>query len=112
MDLGVTVVTGTPHDLVGVRTAGQSMTKSVALRAKPGPRNLQHELVDRAVRVMTVQAVLANRRMFEQERPALLGMALVASLIDRCGPEQRLIRGAVRLMAVGADHLAFAQRHV
>src|SRR5450631_1526137 len=84
----------------------------MTLRAQSWPRNLQHELVDRAVRLMTVQAVGANRRMLEQERSALLGMALVASVIDRGGPQQSFIRGAVRLMAVGADHLAFAQRHV
>src|ERR1700686_4002653 len=112
MNLGVTVVTGTSHDLVAAEAGGRRVTKPVAFRAQPWPRNLQHELVDRAVRVMTVQAVLANRCMFEQEGSALLGMALVASVIDRCGPQQSLVRGAVRLMAVGADHLAFTQRHV
>ena len=88
------------------------MAKPVALRAKPRPRNLQQVLVDRAVRVVTVQAIFPDRRVFEQERSALFGMTLVAGVVDRGGPQQRFIRRAVRLMAVGADHLAFAQRHV
>ena len=88
------------------------MPHSVALGAEPWPRNLQHELVDRAVRFVTVQAVRTNRRVFEQERSALFGMTLVASVVDRRGPQQFFIRGAVRLMAIGAGDLAFAHRHV
>ena len=83
MNLSVTVVTGTSHDLVTVRPGGQSMSKAVALRAEAWARNLQHELVDRTVGVVTIQAVLANQGMLEQERPALLGVTLVASVIDR-----------------------------
>src|SRR5450759_3693980 len=112
MNLGVTVVTGASHDLIAVWTSGRSMTKAVALRAQPRPRNLQHELVDRAVSFMTVEAVHTNRRVFEQEGSALLGMTLVASVIDGRCPQQTFIRRAVRIMAVGADHLAFTYRHV
>src|SRR5664279_2382857 len=82
------------------------MTISMALRAQPRPRDLQHGLVDRAVGFMTVQAVGANRRVFEQERSALFGMTLVASVVDRGRPQQNFIRGAVRLMAIGAGHVA------
>src|ERR1019366_10254170 len=105
MDLRVTVVTGPSHDLVAVRSTGQSMAKSVTIRAKPGPRHFQHELIDRAVGFMTVQAVHANRLVFEQERSALFGMTLVASVVDRSCPQQVFIRGAVRLMAIGAGYL-------
>ena len=112
MDLGMTVVTGTPHDRVIVRTTGQSMTKPVALLAQPRTRDLQRELVDRAMGLMAVQAVHTNRLVLEQERSALLGMTLVAIVIDGRFAQQARIRGAVRLMAIGAGDLALTQRHV
>ena len=69
-------------------------------------------LIDRAVRVVTVQAIFPNRRMFEQERSALLGVTFVASVIDGGFFPQAFGGRAVRLMAICAGHLAFAQRHV
>src|SRR5664280_23369 len=92
----------------GVRT----MPHSVALPAQPWAWNLKRELVDGAVRLMTVIAVLAHRSVLEQERPALLGMARVANVVDRIFLQQRLGVAAVRIMTIRAHDLAFAHRHV
>lgn len=65
-----------------------------------------------AVRRVAIEAVLAHRRMLEQERTALLRVALVARLVDRIGLEQRIGQGTMRIMAVVAAHLPFGQRHM
>ena len=65
------------------------MAESVALGAKPRPRDLQRVFIRGAVRLMAVQTVLAHRRVLEQERPALLRMALVAIVVDRILAQQR-----------------------
>ena len=62
--------------------------------------------------IVAVQTVLAHRRVLEQERPAFLCMALVAIVVDRVLPQQRLGGTAVRVMTVRAGDLAFAQWHV
>ena len=93
-------------------TAGRAVTEGVTFGAYPWPRDFQQVLIHRAVRIMAVQAVLAHRRMFEQERSALLGMARVAIVVDRIRPQQRLGGAAVRIMTIRAGDLAFAQRHV
>ena len=67
----------------------------------------QQRALIRTVRRVAIEAVLANGRMLEQERTALLRMALVARLVDRVGLEQRIGQGAVRIMAVVAAHLPF-----
>ena len=61
---------------------------------------------------MTVVAVLAHRGVFEQERPALFGVTLVASVVDRIRPQQRFGVAAVRIVAIRAHKLAFAHRHM
>src|SRR5215467_3231066 len=84
----------------------------VALLAQPRPRDLQQEVVDRAVRIMAIQAVLSDRGMLPQERAALFRMAFVAIVVD-CGLVQKcLVVGPMRIVAAGARHLAFANRHV
>jgi hypothetical protein len=50
--------------------------------------------------------------MFEQERSAFFGMALVAIVIDRVLPEERFGSGTMWIMTVGASHFAFAHWHV
>src|SRR5215510_608026 len=92
--------------------AGMAGEIGVALLAQARPRHLQHEVVHRAVRIVAIRAVLTHRRVLEQERTALLGMALVASVVGRCVAQQGLRVAAMGVMAVGAGHLAFAQRHV
>ena len=76
---------------------------------EPRPRDFQHELIVRAVRVVAVQAVFADRRMLEQERSALLGMAFVASVVDVSVFKSASV-AAMRVVAIGADDLAFARR--
>src|SRR5664280_2964399 len=61
---------------------------------------------------MTVVAVLAHRSVLEQERPALLGMARVANVVDRIFLQQRLGVAAMRIMTIRAHDLAFAHRHM
>ncbi len=61
---------------------------------------------------MAAQAILAHRFVLEQKWSALLGVTLVASVVDRIFLQERLGRTAVRVMAVGAHNLAFANRHV
>jgi hypothetical protein len=50
--------------------------------------------------------------MLEQERTALLGMALIARLVHRVGLEQRIGQGAMRIVAIVAAHLPLGQRHM
>ena len=52
----------------------------------------QQLVVIRAVRLMARRAVLADRRVLPQERPALLGVAGVAELIQRIGFEHAFRR--------------------
>src|SRR6266516_2251390 len=84
----------------------------VTLLAQARPRDPQQEIVDRAVRVVTVEAVLAYRGMFPQERAALLRMASVAIVVDGGLVQKSLAVGPMRIVAARARHLAFANRHV
>ena len=84
----------------------------MALLAQERNRRHQQRALIRAVRRVAVEAVLANGCMLEQERTALLGMALIARLVDRIRLEQRTGQGAMRIMAIVAAHLPFGQRHV
>ena len=84
----------------------------MALLAQERNRGDQQRVLIRAVWRVAVEAALANGRMLEQERTALLGMALIARLVDRIGLEQRASQGAMRIVAIVAAHLPFGQRHV
>lgn len=88
------------------------MTEIMTLVAHAWARYSQGELIDRAMRFMAVQTVLAHRQMLEQERSALLGMTLVASRVDRFSFQQRLGDAAVRVMTIRTRDFAFAYRHV
>src|SRR5215468_411160 len=94
------------------RIAGVPGKIGVALLAQPRPRDLQQEVVDRAVRIVAVQAVLAHRGMLPQERAALLCVTFVAIVVDGGLIQKSLAVGAMRIVAAGARHLAFANRHV
>ena len=61
---------------------------------------------------MTIEAVLAHGRMFEQEGSTLLCMALIAGFVDRIGLEQGSGQRTVRVVAIVAAHLSFRQGHV
>ena len=98
--------------LDGQGPAGRAVTERVAFRADSWPRNLEHELVHRAVRIVAIRAILAHRRVLEEERSALFGVALVASVVNGICLQQTLGGAAMRVMTVGTDHLSFAQGHV
>ena len=122
MDVGVTGEAASPHDaFIRIRAGSQGLPRlqvvrvqeiRVALLAQERNRRHQQRALIRAVRRVAVEAVLANGGMLEQERTALLGMALIARLVDRIGLEQRAGQGAMRIVAVVAAHLPFGQRHV
>ena len=107
MNVGMAVQAGAAHGELRIR-AGLRMADRVALVAKPRRRHFQHALVDRAMRIVTVRAVLAHRRVLEQERSALLGMALVAIVVDRVRPQQLIGKRAMRIMAIRANYFTFA----
>ena len=72
----------------------------------------QQFLVIRAMRDVTVHAVLAHRCVLPQERTALLGVAGVALVVDRDGVDHLGRLSPVRVVAVVAGDLAFADRMV
>src|SRR5215470_19604973 len=84
----------------------------MTLLAQDWARNDEELLVVRTMGRMTGKAAFAHGSMLKQERPALLGVAAVASLVDAVGLEQRLRRAAVWVVAVDACDLSLEQRHV
>src|SRR5262249_44589268 len=61
------------------------------------PRNKQRCVI-RPVRLMAVRATFAYRRVLEQERPALLGVALIAGFVDAGCPHHLLADRAMWLV--------------
>src|SRR5581483_354696 len=104
------------HELqrAGIRPVrpGRMPGLHVALLAQARPRELEHLVVVAAVGVVAVQAALRHRGVLPEERPALLGMAGVAGLVDRVLLEERRGDRAVRVVARRAGHLPLAERHV
>ena len=82
------------------------LAAGVALLTQARARNLQQEIVVRAMRIMTVQAVLGHWRVLPQERSAFFRMALPASLVDGRRFQEIFRIAAVRIMAVRARNLA------
>ena len=82
----------------------------VALLADVGHRGLLQLEVVRTVRRVTAQAVLAYGWVFPKERPALLGVTLVALVIHRCGGDHAVGLSAMRIVAVTAADLALEYR--
>ena len=79
---------------------------AVALLAQERNRRDQQRVLVRTVRRVAIEAAFADRRVLEQEWPALLGMALRAGLVDRIGLQQRAGQRAMRIVAIDAAHLA------
>ena len=71
---------------------------------------LEQRRLHRAVRVVTVAAVLGDRLVFPEERSAVFGVAAGAGFVDGVLHELRRRGRAMRRMAGGAGHLALAQR--
>ena len=110
MAVQAALVEGVPRHggIRGTRVAGCL----VALLAEERLLDLQHLLVDGAVGVVTVEAVLTDGSVLPEERPALLGVARVAVLVDRGLQDHLVVGRAVRVVAARALELALAQRHV
>ena len=73
----------------------------------------EHALMRRAVRVVATRAVVADRRVLVQERPALLRVAADARLVQPVAHLEQLdVDRPVRVVARGALHLALGDRHV
>src|ERR1700689_4776924 len=71
---------------------------------------LEERRLRRAVRIVTIGAVLRDRLVLPQERAAVFGVAARAGFRDGVLDELRRCRRAVRRMARGAGHLPFVQR--
>jgi len=84
----------------------------VTLGAQPWVGDFEQPVVYRAVRLMAIGAIFYDRGMLPEKRPAPLSVARVTGFINACLYELRRIGRAVRIVAVGANHFAFAQRHV
>ena len=75
---------------------------NVALLARHAGPGRQELGIARTVRVMTAHAILADRRVLPQERPAFFGMTLITGVIDRAGHEHLVPFAAVGIVARGA----------
>lgn len=82
----------------------------VALLAQPGCTRLQQGLVIGTVRHMAVGTVLANRRVFPQERPAFFRVAVVTRIVHGGGCQQCGAGAAMGFMTVGTDLQTFPDR--
>jgi hypothetical protein len=75
------------------------------LRCSPDQRSG----MDRSMCIMTDRALLEDRLMLPEERPAFLGMAGIAIIIDRYLTQFRLTRRLMCLVTVIALHLPVTQ---
>lgn len=91
---------------------GRMESLAMALLAEPWLTHTQHAWLVGAVRIVAIGAILTHRLVFPQERSAFFLMALVTGLVDGILGELIGTGRAVRIMAVGAGHLAFPDRVV
>ena len=112
-------------DVADKNSAGFSLLLEMAVQTERCVARDEHSLVDRAVRRMTDDAALAQRFVFEHERPALRGVTLETGFVSAEKSEatafERLLRigstafdglALVRVMTITAAHLAFEHRMV
>lgn len=97
---------------IGVRPVSKPVDAIVALIAKPRHPCFEQPVIDGAVGIMTVGAVIENRRMLPEKGTAPFCVAAVTILIDAGLYELGGIRRAVRVMAARAGDLPFSERHV
>ena len=93
MNVGVTrEATPAQHSLIGMQTSTYGLARLQVVRvleirmtllAEEGNRRDQQRALVGAMRSMAIEAVLAHRRMLEQEGPALFRVTLVAGFVDR-----------------------------
>jgi len=72
----------------------------------------QHRPMGRTVGVVTGQAALTHGSVLEENRSALVGVALIAAVIDAVCRDQFRRLSAVRIVTACARHLLFAERMV
>src|SRR3989304_5765078 len=89
-------------DRIGQARRGGMAPLHGARLARPGPPHLQEVVVEGAVGLVAVGAALAHGGVLEDEGPPLLGMAVVAVLVDGVALQELLGGRAVRGVAVGA----------
>ena len=82
------------HPFIGMNARAQGLARlqvvrmqeiGMTLLAKEGNRRDQQRVLIRSMRRVAVQAVLAHRRMLEQEGSTFFRMALIARLVDGVG---------------------------
>jgi len=84
----------------------------VTLGADPGICHFEEPVVDGAMRLVTVRAVLQHRGVLPEKRAAPLRVARVTIFIDARLFELRGIGRAMGIVTVGARELPFPDRHV
>ena len=84
----------------------------VALLAEFRRTHFQQLRVGRAMRLVTITAILQNRRMFPQEGSAPFGVATVTILVDGALDQLLGIGRAVWIVATGAGYLALSEGHM
>ena len=113
VDIGVAICTTLAEYIAAIQiptipeATWVSTTQLVALEAQEWRSDLQHTRLCRAVRIMTDCAVLLDRLVFPQERPAFLLVTLVTHLVNRVLCQVCRPGGAMWIMAIRTDHLAF-----
>jgi hypothetical protein len=89
--------------LIAMRVPGVWLSMALLAELRCSPH--QRTRMDRTVCIMTDRALLEDRLMFPQERPAFLGMTGVAIIVDRYLAQFRLARRLMCLVTVVALHL-------
>lgn len=74
--------------------------------------HFQHAFCRGSMRVMTVRAVVTYRLVVVHKRPAFLHMAAVAGIVDAIALHELGTGRAMRVVAIGAAHLALWNRMV
>jgi hypothetical protein len=114
--LGVTVQAVAAEQKRARVCGGQAVTvlqltgverRRVALLAQEWPTGGQQPVVHGTVGTVTQAAILGCGRVFEQERPALLGVAGVAGVVERRFDQRRFGGRTMRIVAVDAGGSAF-----
>ncbi len=108
MDLLVAIRAGADEDSVAYAYTGDSVLVvqgsrmarvAVAALAEEGLLGLEHPEVVGPVGFVAGQAVFPGREMFPEHGSALLGVALIALVIDRCRVDEIGVLGPVGIVA-------------
>lgn len=97
---------------IRVLAVSKAVTAVVTLVAEPWLPYFQQPIINRAVGIMAVGAIVKNRRVLEEKGAAPFGVAAIAVLVDAVLNELRRIRRTMRIMTARAGDLSFSQRHM